>query len=189
MAISEMTAAGAPAEEVANKGGYENIPIGDLLEQGGANHARIAGNITWISDNSGLIKRCPECKRVIENETCAIHGEVVGYDDLRIKAFVADEGGSIIVIFNQKLTERLLGRSMDELIMDDAQSEDVDSVRKFMLTRLLNSKVYVSGWAPKNDFGVQLIAKWTAHAAWLDNRESAAGDIASPTPEGVNVSA
>ena len=49
------------------------------------------GAIVSIQNGSGLIKRCPECKRQLKKGACSDHGKLDGIYDLRIKA-VIDNG-------------------------------------------------------------------------------------------------
>jgi len=49
------------------------------------------GAIVSIQNGSGLIKRCPECKRQLKKGACGEHGKVDGTYDLRTKA-VIDNG-------------------------------------------------------------------------------------------------
>ena len=49
------------------------------------------GAIVSIQNGSGLIKRCPECKRQLKKGACSEHGKLDGIYDLRIKV-VIDNG-------------------------------------------------------------------------------------------------
>ena len=67
------------------------------------------GAMVDIQTGSGLIKRCPECKRALVKGACAEHGKVKGEYDLRIKA-VLDSGTSTQdALINRELTEELVG--------------------------------------------------------------------------------
>jgi len=72
------------------------------------------GAIIDVQSGSGLIKRCPECNRVIVKGYCAEHGKVNGVYDLRVKG-VLDDGDVVTdVLFNKELTEGLTGITLDE---------------------------------------------------------------------------
>lgn len=74
----------------------------------------ISGTIIDVQSGSGLIKRCPECNRVVVKGHCAEHGTVTGLYDLRIKG-VLDDGEVVTdVLFNRELTERLTGMTLAE---------------------------------------------------------------------------
>jgi replication factor A1 len=74
----------------------------------------ISGTIIDVQSGSGLIKRCPECSRVVVKGYCAEHGNVSGVYDLRVKG-VLDNGEIVTdVLFNRELTERLTGITLAE---------------------------------------------------------------------------
>lgn len=81
-----------------------------------------------IENGSGLIKRCPVgddtddddtsngCGRMVENGTCAEHGTVDGFFDLRIKC-VLDNGREAKQVFLDKdATEFITGHTMEDAI-------------------------------------------------------------------------
>ena len=82
------------------------------------------GAMVDIQTGSGLIKRCPECKRALVKGACPEHGKVKGEYDLRIKA-VLDTGTSTQdILINRELTEKLGGFSLDSAIAMAADALD-----------------------------------------------------------------
>ena len=83
-----------------------------------------SGAMVDIQTGSGLIKRCPQCKRALVKGACQEHGKVKGEYDLRIKA-VLDSGTSTQdVLINRELTEGLVGLSLDNAITMAADALD-----------------------------------------------------------------
>ena len=76
----------------------------------------MTGVIVAISNGSGLIKRCPECKRAFVKGTCGEHGKVVGKFDLRIKAVFSPFGGNELIdlVIGTEPTEVLTGLSVEK---------------------------------------------------------------------------
>jgi len=74
----------------------------------------LTGVITTVSSGSGLIKRCPECKRALVKGACGEHGKVEGKFDLRIKAVFSPFGGNELIdlIIGTEPTELLTGMSV-----------------------------------------------------------------------------
>ncbi|HPT20262.1 MAG TPA: replication protein A, partial [Methanothrix sp.] len=71
--------------------------------------AEFSGALVDVQKGSGLIKRCPSCKRSLAKGVCSEHGKVDGTYDLRIKA-VLDDGRRVQdVLLNREMTERLVG--------------------------------------------------------------------------------
>lgn len=73
----------------------------------------LRGKITRLYEGSGLIVRCPECKRQILRNICVVHGEVNGIYDLRVKARFENERTSQILL-PKEAAEDILGITLDE---------------------------------------------------------------------------
>jgi replication factor A1 len=92
--------------------------------------AAVTGIITDISAGSGLIKRCPECRRKLTRGSCTEHGKVEGVFDLRLKAVLQDSvpknpPQSHDLVINAGLVEKLTGISLKKAI--DLASEALDA--------------------------------------------------------------
>jgi DNA primase large subunit len=75
--------------------------------------ATLKGRITQIYGGSGLIQRCPKCKRRIMNDLCVVHGDVEGAYDLRIKARFENERTTQILLLREA-AESILGITLEE---------------------------------------------------------------------------
>jgi replication factor A1 len=103
------------------------------------------GAMVDIQTGSGLIKRCPECKRALVKGACAEHGKVKGEYDLRIKA-VLDSGTSTQdVLINRELTEELVGLSLDSAIAMAADALDPGVVLDKLKHELVGRYYTVNG--------------------------------------------
>jgi replication factor A1 len=104
-----------------------------------------SGAMVDIQTGSGLIKRCPQCKRALVKGACAEHGKVKGEYDLRIKA-VLDSGTSTQdVLINRELTEGLVGLSLDSAIAMAADALDPGVVLDKLKYELIGRYYTVSG--------------------------------------------
>lgn len=104
-----------------------------------------SGAMVDIQTGSGLIKRCPECKRALVKGACPEHGKVKGEYDLRIKA-VLDSGTSTQdVLINRELTEGLVGLSLDSAIAMAADALDPGVVLEKLKHELVGRYYTVSG--------------------------------------------
>lgn len=133
------------------------IWIEDLIERGGAVDATIRGILVDVKEGSGLIYRCPECRRVLRKNTCRIHGEVEGQADLRIKSVVDDGSGALTAIFGKDLTEGLLSKSMDECIKMAKEAMTHEVVRDELADMLIAQPIEVRGNVTKDEFGIMMI--------------------------------
>jgi replication factor A1 len=90
----------------------------------GTSTSTYSGAMVDIQTGSGLIKRCPQCKRALVKGACPEHGKVKGEYDLRVKA-VLDSGTSTQdVLINRELTEKLVGLPLDSAIAMAADALD-----------------------------------------------------------------
>ena len=107
--------------------------------------AKFSGSIVDVQKGSGLIKRCPVCRRMLTKGVCGEHGKQEGTYDLRIKA-VLDDGVKVQeVLINRERTEGLVGISMEEAKTMAMEALDHEVVRGKIEERLLGRYYTVSG--------------------------------------------
>jgi replication factor A1 len=137
----------------------QKIPLHMLVERHGALDIEAEGTVVEIRPGSGLIMRCPECDRVLWNDECKIHGKVEGKSDIRIKLVVDDGTGAVSTIIGRELTEKLLGKTLEECekLVENLNDENalVDEMNKLLFTHRIN----VQGNALGDNFGTTIIAK------------------------------
>jgi replication factor A1 len=118
----------------------------------------VEGFIIDIREGSGLLRRCPQCNRVLKDGECTVHGKVSDpRDDLRIKAIIDDGRDCATMILNRTLTEKILGKTMDEYIEMARKAMDTKVVLDDAET-LLFKPYRVKGVIRKDDAGKTLIA-------------------------------
>ncbi len=105
----------------------------------------IIGAIVSFQQNSGLIKRCNICKRVLSKGLCHEHGKVEGYDDLRVKAVLDDGLNSYEIILNEENIKELVGMSLEDAIRIAQENLDRNSVLSELKQRLLGRYFAVKG--------------------------------------------
>jgi replication factor A1 len=107
--------------------------------------AKFTGAIVDVQKGSGLIKRCPVCRRMLTKGVCGEHGKQEGTYDLRIKA-VLDDGLKVQeVLINRERTESLVGISMEEAKTMAMEALDHEVVRGIIAEKLLGRYYTVSG--------------------------------------------
>ncbi len=133
----------------------------DVELSGGAMDVVVRGALVDVREGSGLIMRCPECRRVLQKSTCRVHGKVKGTDDLRIKAILDDGTSSMNVVFGKELTEMLLGISMEEAVKITTEERNPDAIKEMAEEKLFARNLEVRGMVRSDDFGPMMIAKET----------------------------
>ncbi|MCJ7444285.1 MAG: replication protein A [Methanotrichaceae archaeon] len=125
----------------------KNSQIEELKEEIeiGTQSVEFNGTFVDIQKGSGLIKRCPVCKRSLAKGICGEHGKVDGIYDLRIKA-VLDDGRRVQdILVNRDATEKLVGISLEEAKQMAMEALDHEVVRSLIETKLMGRYFIVVG--------------------------------------------
>ncbi len=120
------------------------------------------GIITDISAGSGLIKRCPQCRRKLTKGSCTEHGRVEGVYDLRLKAILQDsvpnnppQGHDLVI--NAGLVEKLTGISLQRAIDLASEALDAGVVSDYLSEKVLFRYYRVTGAQLSGNFLVEEI--------------------------------
>ena len=130
----------------------QKIPLAELVERNGALDVEVEGTVIEIQRGSGLVQRCPECNRVLQQGACTVHGTVEGKPDLRMKLVIDDGIGSVSAILGKDLTEKLLGKTMPETSNDNSLVEEMNS-------QLFGHRISLQGNALGDQYGITVIAR------------------------------
>ncbi len=134
-----------------------DISIDELQQAQGAVGVRVEAVCLEIRSGSGLILRCPECRRVLQQGECQLHGRVEGIADLRIKAIVDDGGGSVMALFDRQTTEDVLGRSLADCQQAAEEAKSFEVIEDELKAMMQLERVAVEGNATFDDYGTTLM--------------------------------
>ncbi len=146
--------------------------VSEVAAAGGSADATVQGVLVEIREGSGLIMRCPECRRALQKGTCKVHGRVEGYPDLRIKAILDDGSGAVSVVLGRELSEKLLELTLDEAMQRAKESMNFEVVKDSMDEKLGLKLMTVSGAIKSDMYGFSMFAK-EADFAKVDARAEA----------------
>jgi len=135
------------------------VPLYKVVEAGGGVDLTIEGTILDVRRDAGIIFRCPHCNRKLRDGVCEEHGEVEGIPDLRIRALVDDGTGAVEVIFNRELSEKLLGKKMEEYMDVAKEAMDYSIVHDEIVDKLFATVVKIKGDSLPSDFIVTIFAR------------------------------
>lgn len=121
----------------------------ELEEQGGMFDVSIEGRVIEIQQGSGFFLRCPTCKRTLFDGNCQEHGSVEGTPDLRIRCIIDDGTGSVNALFNRELSEKILGKTID-----DCKERDPARLMDDMKETLFSHLFSLTGNARRDRFGI-----------------------------------
>jgi replication factor A1 len=101
------------------------------------NDASVTGAIVDVQSGSGLVKRCPECNRILVKGVCVDHGKQEGEYDLRVKAVIDDGRAAQDIILNQEMTHKVTGidvKVAKKMAMDAVDPAVVlDEIKRILL--------------------------------------------------------
>ena len=100
------------------------------------------GNVISIREDSGLIKRCPECRRVLRDGECATHGAQEGETDVRLRMVLDDGKSTISLIINKSASESLIGMNQEKIsshIVENGTMAFVQELRELLLGKKLKA--------------------------------------------------
>ena len=107
--------------------------------------SEFSGALVDLQKGSGLIKRCPVCKRSLAKGVCTEHGKVEGTYDLRIKA-VLDDGRRVQdVLINRETTERLVDITLEQAKQMAMEALDHEVVRSMIEGKMMGRYYTVTG--------------------------------------------
>jgi len=146
-----------PWEAIDPADHWVEVDLTELVNGGSRRGIRTSGTVVAIANNSGIIERCPECRRVMRDGECAEHGPQRGEEDVRLR-FVLDDGiSNASTLIGKEATEALTG--MDQGQIRDAI--DANTRAGFIATlreRFLARKLHINGRAMVDTQGAILMA-------------------------------
>ncbi len=148
----------APWEAIDPEQHWVEIKLSDLVTSGSRRGIKTNGTIVAIRSDSGIILRCPECRRILRESACVDHGVQHGVEDLRLK-FVIDNGvHNAPLIMSKEPSEKLLGMSQDmikEKISKSSHADFLTETRNNYLAR----KVSINGRSLVDSQGAMILAE------------------------------
>jgi len=136
----------------------QQLTVREAVASGGLFDVELVGSIVDLREGSGLIERCPECGRVVQNGQCRSHGEVDAEDDLRTRAILDDGTGTVTVVLDEELTARLYGGDIEEAKDHARDAMDREVVADAIREAIVGREVRVRGSLSVDDYGATLDA-------------------------------
>ena len=156
--ISEFTTVTPLGRSIEVDDDAQRLPVGEAVAAGGLFDVEVVGNVLEVRDGSGLIERCPDCGRVLQNGQCRSHGDVDGEDDMRVKAIVDDGTGTVTAMLDRELTETVYGDTMSAAMTAARDAMDKEVVADEIRERIVGREYRVRGNLSVDDYGANLEA-------------------------------
>ena len=147
----------SPWEKIDPENHWVEVGLTEITQGGSRRGISTSGTIVAINNGSGIIERCPECRRMLRDGSCTEHGAQRGEEDLRLR-FVLDDGVSNANLFlGKEPAEEFLGMKMDKIkseISSIGKEVFVSNLRRRVLAR----KMAVHGRCAVDGQGAMLFA-------------------------------
>ena len=148
-----------PVADVEVSDAATRMTVREAVDSGGVFDVGLVGNVIEVRDGSGLIQRCPDCGRVVQNDQCRSHGEVDPEDDLRVKAILDDGTDTATAILGRDLTEDVYGGTLENALEDARDAMDRDVVADAIAEDLVGREFRVRGALSVDEYGANLDAE------------------------------
>jgi replication factor A1 len=154
--LSEFSTVTPLSEPIDVTDSATRLSLADAVDSGGVFDVEVVGNVLEVRDGSGLIERCPECGRVVQNGQCRTHGAVEGEDDLRIKAIVDDGTDTVTAIIGSELTKAIYGGGVAAAKEAAREAMDKEVVADAIRDQLVGHAYRVRGTLSVDEYGANL---------------------------------
>lgn len=156
--VSKFSTVSALGRDVEVSDTGTRLKIGEAVDIGGVYDVEVTGHVLSVRDGSGLIQRCPECDRVVQNGQCRTHGEVDGYDDLRVKAIVDDGTGTLTAVLDAEITEQIYGGGIEKAREQAREAMDQTVVADSIREEIVGREFRIRGHLSVDEYGANLDA-------------------------------
>jgi replication factor A1 len=131
-------------------------PIARVEDDGGGDAVAVEGVVVGLLPPSGLVYRCPTCRRSVKSGICRVHGQVDGQPDLRARIVLDDGTGALTVNAGRTDTEHLWGVTLADARARMRDQPDPSLLEEQLLGALLGRRLRVRGQGTRDDFGVTI---------------------------------
>ena len=114
------------------------VDFSELLSGGSRSGVTSTATVISVASGSGIIHRCPECKKAMRDGACREHGPQEGVEDLRLRIILDDGISNGALILGRESAEAFLGQTMAEVQVatkEDGGEAFLANLRSQMLGR------------------------------------------------------
>ncbi|QLG26059.1 Single-stranded DNA binding protein [Halorarum halophilum] len=154
--LTEFTTVSEASVEVTDEA--PRVSIAEAVGSGGMYDVEVVGNVLEVRDGSGLIERCPECGRLVQNGQCRSHGQVDPEDDLRVKAILDDGTDTVTAILDRDITEAVYGGTLEDALEAAREAMSREVVAEDVRGKLVGREYRVRGHLSVDEYGANLDA-------------------------------
>ena len=147
----------SPWEKLDPENHWVEVDLTGITKGGSRRGISTEATIVAINSGSGIIERCPDCRRMLRDGSCSEHGPQMGEEDLRLR-FVLDNGISNANLFlGKEPAEAFLGMSMQDVKEEVSNTSSQDFVSRLQ-SLVLGKKILVHGRCSVDAQGAMVFA-------------------------------
>ncbi len=147
----------APWEPIDPEVHWVEIDLASVVNGGSRRGISTSGTVVTVRPDSGIIERCPECRRVLRDAACAEHGPQRGDEDLRLR-FVIDNGiSNASLLLSKNASEAFLGTNQ-ESVKEEISKLGSDGFVASLREKLIAKRLIVKGRSIVDEQGAMLLA-------------------------------
>ena len=138
----EILAAAPWGDDLDLSNNVVEVDLEDLTSGASRVGVSTSGCVVSIREDSGIIMRCTECRRVLRDGECATHGSQEGEQDVRLRMVLDNSKSTISLILNKSASENLIGMNQDQIseyIQENGSMQFVQTLRELLLGRDLKA--------------------------------------------------
>jgi replication factor A1 len=146
-----------PWDEIDATSHSVEVDFSELLNGGSRSGVTSTATVISVQSGSGIIHRCPECKKAMRDGACRDHGPQVGVEDLRLRIIMDDGLSNGAVILGRASAEAFLGQTLED-VRKATESDNGEAFLADLRAQMLGRKHTFSGRAMIDAQGALLMA-------------------------------
>jgi len=147
-----------PWESIDPANHWVDVELTELVSGGSRRGITTAGTIVAVRSDSGIIQRCPECRRVLREDACAEHGVQRGNEDLRLRLVLDNGVSNASLLLARAPAESYLGIDL-ETVKTEIAKEGPEGFVADLRKKLLARNVVINGRALVDEQGAMIMAE------------------------------
>ncbi|MGA7923205.1 MAG: hypothetical protein WCA77_04440 [Thermoplasmata archaeon] len=128
----------------------------ELEQSKGGEFVAFEGVVVGLMPPSGVVYRCPNCRRATQKGLCRVHGAVTGEADLRARLIVDDGMGSVTANLDRPFTEELFHRTLADCLEQLRSQPDPSRVEEELFEATYGRWLRLEGRVTRDDFGLTI---------------------------------
>ena len=138
-----------------------DVELSELVNSASRVGISTSGTVVSVREDSGVIMRCTQCRRVTRDGECsspACVGKVETHQDIRLRLVIDNGEVTASVLINKPAALELMNTSEDKMVSDiesEGKMEYVQSIRDYLLGR----ELVVGGRSIVDEQGAMILAE------------------------------